>query len=77
MGMNLPYKGFEENGRCEAFVDKRQRKMLAWLKKLDKMRKVQPAPKSRGARVVKVVRERKRLNRMEAELGDYEDRDGW
>eukprot|EP01022_Parablepharisma_sp_SALTPOND_P017245 TRINITY_DN2717_c1_g1_i1.p4 TRINITY_DN2717_c1_g1~~TRINITY_DN2717_c1_g1_i1.p4 ORF type:complete len:250 (+),score=30.19 TRINITY_DN2717_c1_g1_i1:1413-2162(+) len=57
MRMNLPYKGYTDTGRCKEFTDKRQKKLLAWLNRLRKMKISPPSKKEPAARIIEVVRE--------------------
>jgi len=62
MKLNLPYKGYTENGRCSEFVDKRQKKMFQWLRGLHK-NKFTMQHADADSKIIQVMRERKIVNR--------------
>ena len=61
MKVNLPYKGYDDTGRCECFVNKKQKKLSPWLNRLKHLRMEQIRKKPSLVRLMEVIREHEKV----------------
>lgn len=62
MNMNLPYKGSNlTNGRCGLFINKKQKKLLDWLKVAKRSLRSIPEKHSNEVKLTKVYREHRKV----------------